>query len=246
MLGFSQSLLFGKVGRALLQPTIQRQYSKNPGRPNPLSPELADALKWRMAALVGAPPRPIPYRVVKPVLIYTEACGAGHVSAILFIDGVRRVRRSHLPEWFENEAGIFEYELSAVLLGMCVALCLAPGRPCFLCGDNMGARGAVVRGSCATVLGRALSSLWLISATSADSVWIEYVRSTLNSSDPLRACARSRTSRWRSRALIWAPRLFFDVSESRAALLRAQFAAPPSGATFCEAWPRIRAANPIR
>ena len=67
-----------------------------------------------------------------------------------------------------GDARIFEYELVAVLLGLCMAKALAPGRACLLCCDNLGARGAVVRGSCATVLGRALSSsLWLVAASSS-------------------------------------------------------------------------------
>ena len=138
-LGFSQSLLFGKVGRALLQPITQRQYSRRVGRARPLTPELTDALQWWLAALESAPARPIPFSVVRPVLLYTDACGSGRVAAILIIDGVKRISRTHVPPRLaDSEAGIFEYELIAVLLGLCVALFFAPGRPCLIFCDNMG------------------------------------------------------------------------------------------------------------
>ena len=137
-LGFSQSLLFGKVGRALLQPLTQRQYSKATGRGRPLSDELSEALRWWLGALECAPPRSIPYVIVKPVLVYTDACGAGHISAVLFVDGVRHVARTHLPEWLAlSGASVFEFELAAVLFGLCFMLCVCPDRPILLCCDNL-------------------------------------------------------------------------------------------------------------
>ena len=141
-LGFSQSLLFGKVGRAMLQPLTQRQYSRLPGRSHPLSPELSDALQWWESALTNAPPRSVPHRVLKPVLVYTDACGAGHIASIVIVDGTRHDTRTHLPERFaKSGAGIFEYELAAALLGLRLVVLLAPGRPCLRCCDNNGSRG---------------------------------------------------------------------------------------------------------
>ena len=127
-----QSLLFGKTGRAMIQPIPHRQYSRCPDRSPPPTPELSDALMWRLAALVGSPPRPVPYKMAKPVLIYTDACGAGNVAATVFADGVRRVYRSHLRDRFMAEDVIFGYELAALLLGLRMDLCMAPGRPCFI------------------------------------------------------------------------------------------------------------------
>ena len=137
-IGFSQSLLFGKVGWALLQPLTQRQYSKTTGRAHPLSGELAGALKWRLAALESAPVRSAPYKIRKPVLLYTHACGPGHISAVLYVDGIKSVARSHLPEWFVlSGASIFEFELAAALFGLCYALYRSPERPVLLRCDNL-------------------------------------------------------------------------------------------------------------
>ena len=160
-LGFSQSLLFGKMGRALLQPLAQRQYSKRLGRSRPLTEDLSDTLSWWITAIENAPPRSIPYRMAKPSVCYSDACGAGHIAVTIFVDGTRYTPRTHLPAWFMMDgAGIFEAELAAVALGMFLAMIVAPGRPILLCCDNMGASGSVTRGSCATPIGRAfLSSL---------------------------------------------------------------------------------------
>ena len=146
-LGFSQSLLFGKVGRALLQPLTNRQYSRAPGRSHPLSEDLAEALRWWLSALECAKPRTIPYKIVKPALVYTDACGAGHVSAIVLVDGVKHVSRTHLPTWFiRSGAGIFEFELAAVLLGVCLVAAVTGDRPALVCCDNMRWSPTRVRG----------------------------------------------------------------------------------------------------
>ena len=58
------------------------------------------------------------------------------------------------------KAGIFELDFVGFLFGLAIAAYYAPGRPVLLCCDNMGARGGVVRGSCATFLGRMISSIF--------------------------------------------------------------------------------------
>ena len=57
-LGFAQSLVFGRVGRALTQPLSARQYSRVGGRKHPLTAELGEPLEWRISILdTAAPPR---------------------------------------------------------------------------------------------------------------------------------------------------------------------------------------------
>ena len=87
-------------------------------------------------------------------------------------------------------AGIFEFELLAVCLGVMLALTHFPNRPILLCADNLGARGAVVRGTCKTQVGRALSSyLWKMASLNSTLIWIEFVKSKLNVADaPSRSC----------------------------------------------------------
>ena len=104
----------------------------------------------------------------------------------------------------------------------------------------MGARGAVVRGTCNTVLGRALSSaLWLAAAAGSVHLWIEYVKSALKLADP-----PSRMRPLTDKPLpvegvsVGAPRLFFDLVESSDALTRALFLRPTAvPGVVCEAWP---------
>ena len=55
-LGFSQSLMFGRLGRAILAPLSTRQYSKNPGRAHPLNAELKECINWWIPALSNATP----------------------------------------------------------------------------------------------------------------------------------------------------------------------------------------------
>ena len=46
-LGFSKSLLFGRIGRALLDPPTTRQYTKNLGRRIPLNEEIEEIIpRW--------------------------------------------------------------------------------------------------------------------------------------------------------------------------------------------------------
>ena len=85
------------------------------------------------------PPRSLPYTITRPVVVYSDACGAGRIAAIAWVDGVKFVARTHLPAWIIRDgAGIFEFELAAVLLGVCPAICFAPGRSCMICCDNIG------------------------------------------------------------------------------------------------------------
>ena len=177
----------------------------------------------------ACPARSIPYKMIKPVWIYLDACGSGNIGEILVADGVRRVTRTHLPDWpIRPGACIYEFALAGVLLGMFLAICLAWGRPSLVCCGDMGARGAVGRGARATAFGRTLSSaLWRPSATRGVSIWIEYVRYTLNPPDPpSRMCPITDKPVLSDGVSVGILRLFFDISESRYLMFRAKFAYP--------------------
>ena len=80
--------------------------------------------------------------------------------------------------------GIFEYELLAICLGVVMTLAHFPNRPILLRADNLGARGAVVRGTCRTRVGRALSSyMWNMASKNPTLIWIEFAKSGLNVAD---------------------------------------------------------------
>ena len=82
-LGFAQSLLFGRLGRAHLAPITARQYAKFPTPGWRLAPELRGILNWRIAALGSANPRTITFSRHQPVLFYTDASGNGHLGVVI-------------------------------------------------------------------------------------------------------------------------------------------------------------------
>ena len=96
-IGLAQSLLFREVGRALLQPLTQQQYSKRPARSRPVTLDLGDTTRWRLVVRGCEPPREIPHWSIAPALAYIDACGAGHIAAILIVGGARHVAGDHLP-----------------------------------------------------------------------------------------------------------------------------------------------------
>ena len=179
----------------MLQEFTTRQYSSLPGPRFPLSSELRETVaRWAEWLPVSAP-RSVNLVAKKPVVIYTDAEGTGHCAAVVF-DGTKKascVTHIHLPQWMlkdDSDTGIFEFELAAICLGVCIAVDRFPGRPILICADNQGARGAVIRGTCRTHVGRLLSSfLWRTAANTSSMLWIEFLRSGLNVADaPSRFC----------------------------------------------------------
>ena len=170
--------MFGKFGRALLREFSARQYAKSPGHRSPLTVELRETIDWWASWLPIATPRTVLLRPPPPVVVYTDAEGSGHIAAVLF-DGAQKPvfsPHTHAPAWMlgqSAEAGIFEFELLAICIGVMLALTAFPNRPILLCADNLGARGAVVRGTCRTRVGRALSSYsWRMESTRPALIWI--------------------------------------------------------------------------
>ena len=132
-------------------------------------------------------------------MVYTDAEGSGHIAAALF-DGAQTpafVPHTHAPCWMRMPTvgvGIFEFELLAICLGVMLALTHSPNRPILVCADKLGARGAVVRGTCRARVGRALSSyLWKMASTNPTLIWIEFAKSNLNVYDaPSRFCVENK------------------------------------------------------
>ena len=120
-LGFSQSLFFGRVGRALLGPFSDRQYTAATGTHHPLTDDIREALQWWIQCLERATPRRVSFNPQSPVLVYTDACGAGHIGVTLFCEGAEHRANTHLPPWFDTKKELIgEYELAAgIFWGMC-------------------------------------------------------------------------------------------------------------------------------
>ena len=160
-LGFGQSLIFGRLGRALMSAFAQRQYSKTVGRHRPLNDELIQANNWRLEALIHAQPRRALLTPPKPTLAYCDAAGAGHIGFYVINSDIAKAGRAHLPSWFTEIAGIYEFEIAGGLLALHAASCLWPGRPLLFRIGNSAASPTLVRRNCPPPLGATLASaLW--------------------------------------------------------------------------------------
>lgn len=163
-LGFAQSLMFGRVGRAHLAPLSDRQYTK---------------------VLGMSMPRSVSFSALTPVLLYTDATGIGHLRATLFYKGTEYRANAHLPAWFalsERQIGSMSYRLAALAcalrqqfsqgaLSCCSATIRAPR------GPWSGARTRLKQ------VESALQCFWLVAAKFGLTVWIEFPRSGCNLSD---------------------------------------------------------------
>ena len=237
-LGFSQSLLFGRMGRALLNPLSARQYSKTSGRFHPLNEQLKQTLEWWIEILRTANPRRTMLTPPKPCVVYCDASGTGHIGFYIKNGEEIRTGNTHLPEWFTKIGGIFEYELAGAIYALFAASVVWPGLPILLCVDNSAAAATLVRGNCPSDLGAILAAVfWCAAASSSTPVWVEEVRSKFNVADtPSRLCAfiPDRPSFHFSNHGV--PDTFADVFANYESLLRARTKSPAQGQGFLSPW----------
>ena len=152
-LGYSQSLLFGGFGRGLLADFTAMRYSDDTTRFHPITDQMRQAIKRR----AGIPKSTVPRRVSlvprRPILIYADASGPGHIGIVTISNGRRKTSHTHLHGRRLEWGGIYEFELAGAIHALVPASVLAPGRPVLLCGDNNSAAAAIVRGNCPSVMG---------------------------------------------------------------------------------------------
>ena len=193
-LGFAQTMLFGRMGRAQLSSFADRQYDRSGRRFCSLNEPLREACQWWLAALPTLPIRQVPLAPVPPVSGYSDAAGFGHVGVICFTLSDAWSFEFHVPEWFTRvspKIGIYELELVGAVAALCSMTTAYPGRPVQLMIDNQGAQGSLIRGSADSPFARAVVSFfWMVAAASKSSVWIEFVPSNRNAADaPSRCCS---------------------------------------------------------
>lgn len=71
------------------------------------------------------------FQGIRPVVVYTDAAGCGHLGTVIF-DGDERVGFStHSPGWM-HECGIYDLEMCDSFYGMCLADVLFPERSIIL------------------------------------------------------------------------------------------------------------------
>ena len=128
-LGHSQSLRFGRYGRALMAEFPTRQYSRSVSTFHPITDELKRPTKWWMPALKCLTPRKYHLRPRQPILMYVDASGSGHIGAAAFVDGSKKSMRAHLPGRFLPGDGVYEFQMTAMISRLLTAVLLSPGRP---------------------------------------------------------------------------------------------------------------------
>ena len=97
-LGYAQSLMFGEFGRALLQPVTNRKYYRAIKGERALNKELGEVPRWRAAVFRHSSGRRTWLRWPRPVVIYMDATGCGHLGLVVDVDDHRHVFSPHIPE----------------------------------------------------------------------------------------------------------------------------------------------------
>ena len=205
----------------------------------PLHVELTVSIKWWINALVEIPPRRTALDPPNTVLVYSDAAGSGHISFVAVFNSRRKTGHSHLPCWFTAMAGIYEFEMCSAILALHAAALFAPGLPILLCTDNAGAAAALIRGNCASELGRVLASVFRTAAALNGSlIWVGEVRSKFNVADaPSRDCPLVEERMATAGPNFGLPGAFADTFASRESLLSRQYKCHPSNPRFLNPWP---------
>ena len=241
-LGVAQSLMFGRMGSALLQPFSARQYDPVSSPRWGLSGDLKEVIPRRIACLSNTIPRMVYAASLPPVLAYADASGQGHIACVIFADGVRTMAHARHPDRLRILLpGSPELEICANISGLALASELAPGRSVYLLRDNMGAMRTATRGACRAKLGRTIVSIsWAMAAAYSMHVWVEYVASKLNCSDaPSLFCLRrpDGLSAGVSETNGDVPRLRMNIFPPKRELYKAQFQCISSPRCRASPWP---------
>ena len=201
--GFMLSPCYGSLGRACLQPIMQREHQ--PRRAD-ITAEIADSLEFIEFVCDKLPPIELPLLPdqSEPVVIFTDAEGkkrkgkrapSGHVGFTIIhpVHG-RRYAAKRVPDSLvrlldavkQRETYIGQFELIAAI---CAFVSLPPewlaGRPVELWIDNSGAIGALLRGysgvpDCARIVNM---FHFAVAKARPSSLWIDYVPSESNPAD---------------------------------------------------------------
>ena len=113
-LGFAQSLMFGKFGRVQLQPFTNRQYSRALRSAHAIDGEIRDVIPWRVHVLRKVSAMRTMTPGPRPVLVYTDAAGCGHLGVVLYVDGEALFFSSHSPGWMvDAQCDIYDLEMAS-------------------------------------------------------------------------------------------------------------------------------------
>ena len=186
-LGFSQTLLFGRIGRSHTHALIARQYAHQ--RIVKLNPDLIEDLKWWFKNLELLPVRTVSLRMTPNNLIYSDASGDGGICIGTILIPANQDSDTYLahsgcaPTWLES-ANIFLLEVFAACRAVDQLSYIAPHGPTLIFIDNTAAASALIRGSTNDEFGRIMvKAFWKICALARFIPWIEIVASSNNPAD---------------------------------------------------------------
>jgi len=224
-LQFASSGIFGRVGRAALQPLYRRQHAKK-GSPS-LSKHVRAALDFFLQLLADPPARVLPLGNARPpVVVYTDGNGAGCLGVVVFERGRPplvvscRVPQAVLDLLVVRKQQIALIELIAVIVAFEVFAEAVRGRDVLLFVDNRTAEGVVRNGyarraahdACALA-----SLLWLRCAALGVSLFVEWVPSEMNISDgPSRPAEPAKSRDILSLSPVWRQLEVFPEAVERA------------------------------
>ena len=186
-LQFSTSLIQGRWGRAFLTTLANHQYR---GDSKEITSQLRADLGLWVKMLISALPRKMPLDPGRPLILYGDACGAGHLGGVMILpEGIYKCQY-HLP-LFTAPWHISLKEAAASLMVASAAFTLhTKNAPVVLFTDNTATLGALVRGNAEDE-----TLLCLVRATERYMMeyhampWYEYVPSACNPADaPSRDC----------------------------------------------------------
>ena len=186
-LGFTQSLMFGRIGRSKTHALIARQYTKQ--RSLRLNKDLVHELKWWFKNLATIPHRTLPITHKANHVVYSDASGEGGTCLGTIIipshlcSGPWPAFSSTAPEWLEN-ANIFTLELLAAIIAIAQLRETSDGGSVLVFIDNTAAASALIRGTTDDIIPRLLvSSFWKTCRLGNFIPWIEIVASENNPAD---------------------------------------------------------------
>ena len=151
---------------------------------------------------------------------------------------IDKAGHAHLPSWFTEIAGIYEFEIAGGLLSLHAASFLWPGHPLLLRIDNSAASPTLVRGNCPSPLGATIASaFWAAAAAYGTPVWVGEVRTKFNIADaPSRQCAHVSDQPPFTRPNTGAPDVFNATFASNEALERFRLRCNAKNSEFSPPW----------
>ena len=185
-LGFSQTLMFGRIGSSRNCHLIQRQYSKS--KNVRITPLIKEELVWWFKNIDTLPHRHINLTHESNNVIYSDASGEGGVCLGTIIgkshhQGPFPAFSGEAPNWLKNE-NIFTLEILASVIAIAQLGSLQGSGLTLAFIDNTAAASALIRGSTDKIIPRLIvSAFWTLCKKYKITPWIEIVSSGNNPAD---------------------------------------------------------------